>query len=157
MKGHKLNSNTSIDCISFILFLFVYNCYFRCKKDNSMIYTRRLYILLFILTIFIGLMSRKLTFIPVITGDILYAMMSYWMMRILFINKQKYYSLIYALLFCYCIETLQLVDLPFLVYLRNHNFYRLIFGQGFLWEDIIAYTFGVTIVFLLDYKYFKKD
>lgn len=111
---------------------------------------KKTYIIAFLITIFSGLLSRKLTAIPLITGDILYAIMAYWMFRILFSNKNLSISIISAILFCFTIEFLQLVQAEPLIWLRNHPYLRLIFGQGFLWTDLIAYIIGTFIAWAID-------
>lgn len=110
------------------------------------------YLLLAITTIIVGLASRKLTFIPAVTGDILYAVMVYWFCRLLFYDRSNLFSITIALVFCFLIECLQLVQIPFLIYIRNNPVLRLIFGQGFLWSDLIGYLAGATLAFLLDNK-----
>lgn len=116
------------------------------------------YFFLVIITVALGLASRKLTIIPAVTGDILYAVMVYWFCRLLFYNRSNLFSFITALVFCFSIECLQLIQTPFFIYIRNHPILRLVFGQGFLWSDLVGYFAGVTTAFLLDkIKYFKMD
>lgn len=111
-----------------------------------------IYLILFLFTIILGLLSRKVDFIPLATGDALYAVMIYWGFRLLLTNRPYYYSFMLSILFCFSIECLQLVDHPFLIAIRNHNLLRLIFGQGFLWTDLLAYLFGAALAFLTDIK-----
>ncbi|MEN5234025.1 DUF2809 domain-containing protein [Sphingobacterium faecium] len=108
------------------------------------------YIFLAIITIIVGLASRKLTFIPAVTGDILYAVMVYWLSRFLFYDRSNLFSFTTAVVFCFFIECLQLVQYPFLIYIRNNPILRLVFGQGFLWSDLIGYIVGVALAFFLD-------
>lgn len=110
------------------------------------------YLILFVGTIILGLASRKISFIPVCTGDMLYAIMAYWLFRILLTNNTLKASFCYALLFCFSIEFLQLVQLPLFIWIRNHPLLRLVFGQGFLWTDLIAYFAGASIAYILDLK-----
>jgi len=116
-----------------------------------------IYILLFIGTIVLGLLSRKITIIPVITGDLLYAMMAYWLFRILITKQNANLVLTCSILYCFSIEFLQLIQAAPFVWIRNHPFLRLIFGQGFLWSDLLAYTFGATIAYFLDTKIIRKQ
>ncbi len=51
---------------------------------------------------------------------------------------------------CYIIETLQLYQADWIVSIRATTLGRLILGQGFLWNDILAYTFGIGIVFMIE-------
>ena len=108
------------------------------------------------ITIVLGLLSRKINGIPLAIGDALYAIMIYWLMRFFFIHRSKTFCLLLSFGFCCTIETLQLVDLPLLVWARNHPFLRLILGQGFLWSDIIAYLIGVMVAFLIEYKFYRS-
>lgn len=117
---------------------------------------RLLYIIAFVLTIFLGLLSRKINGIPLILGDILYAMMTYWMFRIIFLNKSPKLAILLAIVFCFTIEFLQLVQIESFIWVRNHPILRLVLGQGFLWTDLIAYIIGATLAYLIDKKYLKS-
>lgn len=115
-----------------------------------MINTKTTYLALAITTIILGLVIRKIPFIPAITGDMLYAVMAYWLCRFLFFKRSKSFSLFLAVTFCFFIECLQLIQTPFFIYIRSHSLLRLVFGQGFLWSDLLAYMFGASIVYLCD-------
>ncbi|WP_233565967.1 MULTISPECIES: DUF2809 domain-containing protein [unclassified Flavobacterium] len=91
-------------------------------------------------------MSRKIPQVPLITGDFLYAVMIYFLMRIAFPDKKSLYIIITALLICYCIEFVQLYQGNWMIELRKTLFGRYVLGQGFLWSDILAYTFGIGAV-----------
>ena len=117
---------------------------------------KRIYGLLFLATIALGLASRKVPLIPAITGDILYATMAYWLFRIIATKKSMTSALITAILFCVIIECLQLVQLQPLVWARNHPLLRLILGQGFLWTDLLAYFVGALAAFILDTKWIQR-
>lgn len=82
----------------------------------------KIYLMAFFISIAIGLLSRKIHFIPTITGDIIYAVMSYWMFRVLFHTKALIFSLIASLSFCFTIELLQLIQYPFLYGYEIINF-----------------------------------
>lgn len=116
----------------------------------------KIYLMAFFISIAIGLLSRKIHFIPTITGDIIYAVMSYWMFRVLFHTKALIFSLIASLSFCFTIELLQLIQYPFFIWLRNHQLLRLVFGQGFLWSDLLAYMIGAYGAYLIDIKILTK-
>jgi len=95
-------------------------------------------------------MSRKIPQIPLFTGDFLYAVMIYILVRIIFINKNALHIIINSLLICYCIEFLQLYQGNWMIELRNTLFGRYVLGQGFLWTDILAYTFGIAFAFSIE-------
>lgn len=116
----------------------------------------KIYLIAFCLSIAIGLLSRKIQYIPIYTGDIIYAVMSYWMFRIIFNSKSLVFSLIASLSFCFTIELLQLIQYPFFIWLRSHQLLRLVFGQGFLWSDLLASMIGAYGAYLTDLKALKK-
>ena len=95
-------------------------------------------------------MSRKTTLVPLNTGDFLYAIMIYVLMRIILINKKAYQIAFLSLITCYSIEFLQIYQADWIIELRKTLFGRYVLGQGFLWSDILAYTFGIAVAFLFE-------
>ena len=117
------------------------------------------YLIVLLLIIFLGIMSRKTNLFPLSTGDFLYAIMMYLLIRIIFINKKAYQIAFLSLITCYSIEFLQLYQSGWMLELRKTLFGRYVLGQGFLWTDILAYTFGVLIALLLEsliHQYFNR-
>ncbi len=112
--------------------------------------TRIHYFILFLTTILLGILSRKISVIPLWIGDFLYSIMIYFLVRILFIRKKTIFIIISSLLLCYSIEFLQLYQGEGITALRKTLFGKYVLGQGFLWSDIIAYTFGITFIFLIE-------
>ena len=108
------------------------------------------YFILTLAVVIIGIISRKITFIPFFIGDVLYAVMVYFGIRFLFIHLKKSKSTFISLLICYCIELLQLYDAEWITEVRNTLFGRYVLGQGFLWSDIAAYSFGVLIAYFFE-------
>lgn len=108
------------------------------------------YLILVVVTIGIGLFSRRLEVIPFWIGDSLWAVMVYLIVRIILINKKQLIALQASILFSYLIELSQVLDWNWLVMVRKHVIGRLILGQGFLWSDIMAYTLGIIIIYSLD-------
>ncbi|WP_153848540.1 ribosomal maturation YjgA family protein [Sphingobacterium paramultivorum] len=109
------------------------------------------YLLFVALTIFLGLLSRKISAIPTITGDVLYAVTIYWLSRFLLTRKSLLFSFATTIVFCFAIEFLQLVQYPLLIWVRSNPLLRLVFGQGFLWSDLAAYCLGAIGAAFLDY------
>jgi len=110
--------------------------------------------------ILLGVISRKIAVIPLCIGDLLYAVMMYVLIRILFINKKAIQIMIISLLICYCIEFLQLYQAEWIIALRKTLFGRYVLGQGFLRSDLLAYTFGVAIAFIIEkiiLKYYTHE
>ena len=71
-------------------------------------------------------------------------------MQTIFIGKKTFHIVIISLLTCYCIEFLQLYQSEWIIAIRKTLFGRYVLGQGFLWSDILAYTFGIVFAFLID-------
>lgn len=107
--------------------------------------SRIIYGCLVVITIIIGLLSRHFSFIPLFIGDILWALMVYFIVRFLFVRKPVKFIVTGSLLFCYLIEFSQLYKAPWINELRHTLFGRLVLGEGFLWSDLLCYTVGVVI------------
>jgi hypothetical protein len=105
-----------------------------------------------------GLLSRSAPFVellPAEVGDALYASMVYFGLRFLAPHWHFLKSAALALSFCFAIECSQLFSTHFLDQIRQTLPGRLILGQGFLWEDLLAYTMGVAIMAMLDVRWQK--
>ncbi|HEY1193983.1 DUF2809 domain-containing protein [Flavobacterium sp.] len=111
---------------------------------------RTYYFLTFLSIIALGILSRKIAFIPLWIGDFLYAVMIYFLVRIFLPFKKAFSIFLLSLFICYCIEFLQLYQAEWMIELRKTLFGRYVLGQGFLWSDILAYTFGASFAFILE-------
>lgn len=125
------------------------------KLKNSNHKKRLICGLLIIIVIIAGLLSRKTTLIPAITGDALYAVMMFLMVKFLLIHTDDRKIGIISLSICFLIEFSQLYDAAWINQIRNNTFGALALGRGFLWTDLLAYTVG-TLVCLLLSKSFRK-
>ncbi|MCV2487120.1 DUF2809 domain-containing protein [Flavobacterium sp. SH_e] len=112
--------------------------------------TRIYYFAIFLSIIFFGILSRKTSFIPLWIGDFLYAVMIYFLVRIFLPFKNAFGIALLSLLICYGIEFLQLYQGEWMIEIRKTLFGRYVLGQGFLWSDILAYTFGTFSAFILE-------
>ena len=112
--------------------------------------TRIYYVIIMCAVITLGLFSRTLDFVPLFVGDILYAILIYFIVRFLFVCSRGILIAVLSLLICYAIEFLQLYQADWIVNIRNTTVGHLILGQGFLWSDLIAYTAGVSICYALE-------
>ncbi|WP_310379075.1 DUF2809 domain-containing protein [Flavobacterium sp.] len=112
--------------------------------------TRINYFLLIFTVIILGVLSRRIHGVPLFFGDILYAIMVYFGIRFVFINSSFRNSIILALLLCFSIEFLQLYTAEWMVSIRKTTLGHYVFGQGFLWSDLVYYTLGVVFAFLAD-------
>ena len=117
---------------------------------------RIIYALLVLIVIALGILSRKVTVIPLIVGDILYAVMMFLLIRFLLIQFRYWKVALISLSICYFIEISQLYRAPWINQIRNTTFGALVLGNGFLWSDMIAYTIG-TAICMLYYVKLKKE
>lgn len=118
--------------------------------------TRFTYFIIIVSVIILGILSRKIEGIPTFFGDTLYAVMVYFGMRMLFINTNSKIIIVLALVFCFCIEFLQLYRAEWLLAIRRTTLGHYVLGQGFLWSDLFFYTLGIVIAFLIDFNLVKK-
>ena len=116
-------------------------------KDRSW-RLRSIYLLLIIIVIAFGILSRKVAQIPLITGDILYAVMMFLIIRFLLIRLNYKVAAVISLSICYGIELSQLYQAPWINHIRDTTLGALVLGHGFLWSDIVAYTAGTGICLL---------
>lgn len=111
------------------------------------------YFFIVLLIIAIGILSRKTPLIPLFVGDICYAILLFFIVRLLRPKTKTARTALLSLLFCYAIEAFQGVPSEALIPIRKSLFGRYVLGQGFLWSDLLCYTFGVVIAVLLDWVY----
>ena len=95
-----------------------------------------------------GLASRKYqAYLPRVIGkyggDMLWALMVFFIIGFL-LKKQSITKVsIIALLFSFAIELSQLYHAPWIDQVRKTIIGRLALGQGFLWSDLICYMLGI--------------
>ncbi len=121
---------------------------------------RFVYFGLILLTIACGLASRT-SIIPNLIypylGDALYATMSFFIFGWL-LQKQKTLTIaLTALVFCFLIETAQLIQADWLIAIRTSRVGALVLGSGFLWSDLVAYVFGVMLGAMVEILFIKKE
>lgn len=121
---------------------------------------RILYLILTIITIILGLLSRKVQGLPQIissySGDALWALMVFFLFSFLFNKKSTIFILIISIIFSYGIEISQLYHVPWIDSIRATSLGGLILGFGFLWSDIVCYTVGIIIGSVIDFSINKK-
>lgn len=115
------------------------------------------YFILILFVLILGILSRKISVIPLFIGDVLYAVLIYFGLRFLFIHLKTHKTFLLSLLFCFSIEILQLVQIDWLIGLRKTTLGHYILGQGFLWLDLLCYIFGTLMAFIIDWKCFKTQ
>lgn len=122
---------------------------------------RRTYFVAVIITILLGLASRKLgyllfSFLAENAGDVLWAMMVYFGFRFLFLKKNILTAIFLSFLFSFGIEFSQLYQEEWINQIRGTLLGALILGKGFLTVDLIRYTAGIVIASCLDRLIIKK-
>lgn len=108
------------------------------------------YFISILLILILGILSRKISGIPLFFGDVLYAVLIYFGFRSIFIDFKKATSLLLSLLFCFGIEILQLVQIDWLIAIRKTTLGHYILGEGFLWIDLLCYVVGTLMAYYLD-------
>ena len=119
--------------------------------------TRTTYFALIIATIITGLLSRHVNGVPLFIGDILWALMVYFIARFIFINQTTKMAVIASLAFSYGIEFSQLYQAPWINGIRHTVIGGLVLGQTFLWSDLLCYTVGIGLGVLVDRLIEKKS
>ncbi|MFR1708674.1 MAG: DUF2809 domain-containing protein [Clostridium sp.] len=118
------------------------------------------YIILIIVVIGLGISSRKFAeylpkFIGKYSGDVLWALMVFFMFGFL-MNKRNTKTIAFgSLIFAYLIEASQLYQAEWINTIRDTRIGALVLGHGFLFSDLICYTIGVSIGVLIEIIYSK--
>lgn len=102
-----------------------------------------------ILLIPIGLISRRIGWIPTETGDALWAMMVFCLWRIVLHKKKLPLVAITSLAHCYLVEFSQMITWRWLVSFRQTFIGHMMLGQGFLWIDLLAYSIGIIVIYMI--------
>ena len=120
---------------------------------------RKIYLILIIITIFLGLLSRT-DLIPELIypyiGDFFYSLMFFIIIGFLFPNMKTLKTGLISTGICYSIELFQLYQSDWINSIRNYKLGGLILGFGFLWSDMISYTFGGFIGYIFEKIYHSR-
>jgi len=144
-----------------MFFFFCHECTTSCIRgfiNQAMKRKRKTYFLLIISTIVFGLLSRKAlppSFIDPYLGDFLYALMFFFIVGFLFPTMKSLKVVLISIAICYFIEGLQLYQADWINQLRSYKLGGLILGYGFLWSDILSYTFGGLFGYFFEFFYKK--
>lgn len=114
---------------------------------------RQRYLIYFLMTIALGLLSRLDPCVDLLgtwIGDLLYATMVYWLVSIFVPMKTALIRALLAFAFCLGIELQQISQAAFLVELRNYRLGALVLGNSFSVLDIFLYLGGTSLAFFLD-------
>ena len=102
------------------------------------------------MTIVLGLASRKFSFLlpgwlAKNAGDILYAVMVFWLIGFFFPRFSTVRTALAAMLFCFGIEFLKFSEFPWLVAARQSRAGALVFGTGFHISNLACYVLGAAL------------
>lgn len=106
-----------------------------------------------ILTVALGLFSRSgylPDFLYGYLGDALYALMFFFIIGFVFPKFSTIKVALIALSFCFAIEISQFYHAEWIDTIRQTRIGGLVLGFGFLWSDLLSYTFGVIAGALLE-------
>ncbi len=98
----------------------------------------------------LGILSRQFSFIPLFVGDVFYAVMVYYFMRFVLINRKLVVAALIGLLCCFVVEIAQLYRGEWIVEVRNTPFGHYALGHCFRWSDLLAYAVGSGLAVLVD-------
>jgi hypothetical protein len=118
--------------------------------------SRFVYFILSLLTIVLGIASRKIVVIPLFVGDILYAVLVYFGFRWLFLKSKILWQIALPLLFCFVIEIQQISTATTLITIRKTTLGHYVLGQGFLWSDLLCYSIDIGLANLVDQFWLKQ-
>lgn len=132
------------------------------SNNQSPFYLRGTYFTAVVITILLGLASRKFShllfsFLAENAGDALWAMMVYFGFRFLFLKKKMFTAILLSFLFSFGIEFSQLYQEDWINQIRGTPLGALVLGKGFLLVDLIRYSIGIVIAASFDYVMIKKQ
>jgi hypothetical protein len=107
-----------------------------------------LFLLLFITEIMIAVFVHD-NFVRPYIGDFLVVILIYCFVKA-WIDAPVKTVAIAVLLFAYIVETLQYFNLVKHLGLQHSRLANIVIGNHFEWTDMIAYTFGILLVVLLE-------
>ena len=111
------------------------------------------FLILFIIEACIAFFSKD-GFMRHTFGDVLVVIMVYCFIKS-FVRTMPIYVAILVLIISFCVELIQLTNLLQWLHIEGNKAAKLILGNTFHFTDLIAYTFGITIVLIIEYKYLK--
>jgi hypothetical protein len=115
---------------------------------------RLIYLVILFIIICIGLYSKSMT--GIITEvidfkDVVWAMMIYFLFRIVFINWSIIKVAVIGIFFSFMVEVSQLYHDDWIDKLRRTFLGELILGSNFVWGDLAAYLCGIGFGIITDY------
>lgn len=115
---------------------------------------RTYYVIAILISIVLGLASRYFDTLPQFlvnhSGDTLWAIMVYFLFRFFFVRKSHHMAFCLGFIFCFLIEFSQIYQGVWLNSIRGTLIGALILGKGFLVVDLLRYSIGIVIAFVMD-------
>ncbi|SFE08325.1 Protein of unknown function [Chitinophaga sp. CF118] len=111
-------------------------------------------VLLFTIEIIIALYVHDAIIRPY-GGDFLVVILIYCLAKS-FVNTTVTTAVIVVLLFSYLTEALQYFHIVNILGLRHSKIACIIIGTNFAWTDILMYTLGILLVWLIEIKVLNK-
>jgi hypothetical protein len=116
---------------------------------------RIVYLLLAILTMLVGLASRRFRqhlpmFIGEYSGDVLWGLMLFLVVSFVLAGRPLFQRCIVSLVLAFAVEVSQLYHAPWIDGIRSTTLGGLVLGFGFLWSDLVCYLVGITAGVLAD-------
>ncbi len=110
-------------------------------------------ILLFLTEVFIAAYLHDAVIRPY-GGDFLVVILIYCFVKS-FLNTPVTATAFAVLLFSYIVETLQYFHLVDLLGLEKSTIARIVIGTSFAWTDLLAYTLGILLVLMIEFRFGK--
>lgn len=107
-------------------------------------------IIIFFIEIFIAKFVDD-AFIRPYGGDILVVILIYYFVKS-FVQVKPFYLALGVLLFAYMVEVGQYFRMVEVLGLQDYKMMRIVLGTSFSWIDILCYTIGAIICYLIDRK-----
>ena len=114
-----------------------------------------LFLIILILELALALWLQN-GFLRVTFGDFLVVVLIYAAARTI-IHVKPIYMAIAVLTFAITVEILQYFKLIYYLGLENNTLARLVLGNTFSFQDIVAYILGVSLIFYIDLKTFEHE
>ncbi|WCT11047.1 DUF2809 domain-containing protein [Mucilaginibacter jinjuensis] len=111
-------------------------------------------VVLFLVEFFIGFYMHDAIIRP-FGGDFLVVILLYCMVKSV-ADTRVAVTAIGVLLFSYVVETLQYFHIVNILGLQNSRVTCIIIGTGFSWIDMLMYTLGILLVWLIEVKILRK-
>lgn len=127
------------------------------KQENTFRFDKKSFLIAVVIFIIEVLIALYLTdnFIRPYVGDVLVVILIYYFVKA-FVHIGIWPLAIATLLFSYLIETLQYFQFVKLIGLGDNKLANIVIGNYFAWEDMIAYTIGITIVVFIETYFIKR-